>query len=63
MSILGERMKTRLLDGRQLGKALTDRIRQELELAGIKPGLAVVLVGDNEASKLYVGSKQKKRKN
>ena len=60
MSILGERMKTRLLDGRQLGKALTDRIRQELELAGIKPGLAVVLVGDNEASKLYVGSKQKK---
>jgi len=56
-------MKTRLLDGRQLGKALTDRIRQELELAGIKPGLAVVLVGDNEASKLYVGSKQKKRKN
>lgn len=53
-------METRLLDGRMLGKMLTDRIGHEIERAGIKPGLAVVLVGDNEASKLYVGSKQKK---
>ncbi|CAM4231253.1 bifunctional methylenetetrahydrofolate dehydrogenase/methenyltetrahydrofolate cyclohydrolase FolD [Paenibacillus tarimensis] len=48
------------------GKAISDQIREELkretaELAaeGIKPGLAVVLVGEDDASQVYVGNKEK----
>jgi len=46
------------------GNAIRDQIYSELagevsslDAAGIKPGLAAVLVGDNPASKLYVNSK------
>jgi methylenetetrahydrofolate dehydrogenase (NADP+)/methenyltetrahydrofolate cyclohydrolase len=53
-------MSARILDG----AALADQIRREVGLEaaalaakGIKPGLAVVLVGDNPASQLYVRSK------
>lgn len=48
------------------GKALSTKIRGELQKeiaelteAGTKPGLAVILVGDDPASKTYVRSKQK----
>ncbi|BBH21107.1 bifunctional protein FolD [Paenibacillus baekrokdamisoli] len=48
------------------GKAISDAIRVEigeeaakLAARGIVPGLAVVLVGDDPASKVYVGSKAK----
>ena len=48
------------------GKAISDAIRIEigedaakLAAQGIVPGLAVVLVGDDPASKVYVGSKEK----
>lgn len=48
------------------GKAISDAIRVEigadaakLAARGVVPGLAVVLVGDDPASKVYVGSKEK----
>lgn len=49
------------------GKAISEKIRSEVKVAteklikgkGVTPGLAVVLVGDNPASKVYVGSKEK----
>ncbi|SEN18342.1 bifunctional methylenetetrahydrofolate dehydrogenase/methenyltetrahydrofolate cyclohydrolase FolD [Paenibacillus sp. OV219] len=48
------------------GKAISDAIRIEigeetarLSAHGIQPGLAVVLVGEDPASKVYVGSKEK----
>ncbi len=48
------------------GKAISDAIRIEigedaakLAARGVVPGLAVVLVGDDPASKVYVGSKEK----
>ena len=48
------------------GKAIAAKIRGEiaidvnrLETAGIKPGLAVVLVGEDPASKVYVSMKEK----
>lgn len=48
------------------GKAVSDMIREEvkdetakLRQQGIVPGLAVVLVGEDPASKVYVGSKEK----
>lgn len=48
------------------GKALAARIKEEvadrvraLEARGLTPGLAAVLVGEDEGSRIYVGSKQK----
>lgn len=48
------------------GKALAKRVRQEcsvrvaqLKLQGCQPGLAVILVGDDPASKVYVQNKMK----
>jgi methylenetetrahydrofolate dehydrogenase (NADP+) / methenyltetrahydrofolate cyclohydrolase len=56
------RMPATLIDG----KAIAGQIREELarklwalKEKGIRPGLAVVLVGDNPASKVYVGMKEK----
>ena len=48
------------------GKAISAQIRGELtgevaklkQAKGVTPGLAVVLVGDNPASKVYVGAKE-----
>ena len=50
----------RILDGKALASTVLDECRAEaaaLKQAGIIPGLAVVLVGDDPASKVYVGSK------
>lgn len=54
-------MTAKLIDGKAIGK----RIREEelkprvaaLGRQGITPGLAVIVVGDNPASKVYVGQK------
>lgn len=50
----------RILDGKILATAVLDECRSEaasLIEKGITPGLAVVLVGEDPASKVYVGSK------
>jgi len=52
----------RLLDGVALARQIRDEVAAEVrELAarGIQPGLAVVLVGENPASQVYVRSKGK----
>ena len=48
------------------GKTVSARVKQELKIeaenltkAGPKPGLAVVIVGDDSASKVYVANKEK----
>ena len=49
-----------LLDGKAVAAAVLDECRAEtaaLLAKGIKPGLAVVLVGSDPASQVYVGSK------
>ena len=55
-------MSARIIDG----KAIAVEVRAEaaervkaLQAKGIKPGLAAILVGDDPASHIYVGSKQK----
>jgi methylenetetrahydrofolate dehydrogenase (NADP+) / methenyltetrahydrofolate cyclohydrolase len=54
--------ETVLLDGKaiaaQIKSEVSDRTRQ-LSNRGIRPGLAAVLVGENPASRVYVGSKVK----
>ncbi len=50
----------RILDGKAVAAAVLDECRAEaadLTAKGITPGLAVVLVGEDPASKVYVGSK------
>ncbi len=55
-------MSARIIDGVALGKVIRQEVAAEsaaLKAKGITPGLAVVLVGENPASKAYVGSKEK----
>ena len=55
-------MTARLLDGVALGKAIRAEVAAEvadLTKSGIRPGLAVILVGDDPASHFYVASKGK----
>lgn len=56
-------MAARLLDGVATANAIRAEVRPEVELftrqAGRPPGLALVLVGHDPASELYVGSKLK----
>jgi len=53
--------KAEIIDGRQLAAELTRKVRDEIASARkfhrLTPGLAVVLVGENEASKVYVRNK------
>ena len=55
-------MTATLIDGRAVSERLRERVAArtaELARHGVIPGLAVVLVGDDPASQVYVGSKTK----
>jgi methylenetetrahydrofolate dehydrogenase (NADP+) / methenyltetrahydrofolate cyclohydrolase len=55
-------MAAQLLDGAAVAEDIKRKVAarvKELEPRGIKPGLAAVIVGDDPASKVYVGSKVK----
>ena len=55
-------MSARILDGNKIRDEILQNLRkeiQELKQAGVVPGLAAVLVGDNPASQIYVRSKVK----
>jgi len=55
-------MTAQLIDGNALSKQLRAEVAQRaaaLTAKGLKPGLAVVLVGDNQASQVYVRNKVK----
>jgi methylenetetrahydrofolate dehydrogenase (NADP+)/methenyltetrahydrofolate cyclohydrolase len=46
-----------IIDGKAFAASLRDSIAQEVARLPFKPGLAVVLVGDDPASKVYVANK------
>ena len=51
-----------IIDGTEISKKVREEIAKEvveLKEKGLTPGLAVILVGDNQASKTYVASKEK----
>jgi len=56
-------LSARVIDGKAIGAALRARVADEAlslkRVHGITPGLAVVLVGDDPASTIYVSSKSK----
>ena len=49
----------RIIDGRAIAAALRAEIAARVSALGIHPGLAVVLVGDNPASVIYVRNKDR----
>ena len=49
---------SRIIDGRSLAASIRTRVREEIARTGVTPGLAVVLVGDDPASHLYVRLKE-----
>ena len=55
-------MSARLIDGLRIAAEIRQEVKQEvlqLKQAGIHPGLAAILVGDDPASQVYVNSKKK----
>ena len=55
-------MTARIIDGKQIAAQMREELKQKvaaLKAKGVTPGLAVVLVGDDPASRVYVGMKKK----
>lgn len=50
----------KILDGKKLSEEIFDLIKERVSMLKKKPKLAVILVGDNEASQIYVRIKQKR---
>ena len=54
--------EAKLIDGKQKAQELTDKIKQsasDLESNGIVPGLAVIIIGEDPASQVYVRNKKR----
>ncbi|MGN1481362.1 bifunctional methylenetetrahydrofolate dehydrogenase/methenyltetrahydrofolate cyclohydrolase FolD [Porcipelethomonas sp.] len=56
-------MMANLINGKEVSKNVKDRVKSEtaefINASGITPGLAVVIVGNDPASRVYVNSKKK----
>ena len=56
-------MTAQILDGKALAKTIREELKQNVERftqeTGVQPGLAVIIVGENPASKVYVRNKGK----
>lgn len=50
---------SQIIDGKAVSKAVKERVKAECEAKGIKPGLAVIIVGEDPASQVYVRNKEK----
>jgi methylenetetrahydrofolate dehydrogenase (NADP+)/methenyltetrahydrofolate cyclohydrolase len=56
-------MSAKIIDGKKVSAAVKNRVRENTEIykeeTGKTPGLAVIIVGDNSASRVYVNNKKK----
>ncbi|PJE59854.1 MAG: bifunctional 5,10-methylene-tetrahydrofolate dehydrogenase/5,10-methylene-tetrahydrofolate cyclohydrolase, partial [Candidatus Portnoybacteria bacterium CG10_big_fil_rev_8_21_14_0_10_44_7] len=50
----------KILNGQKIASRITGELKKKLKNKKIKPKLAVILVGNNQSSKLYVELKEKK---
>ncbi|HJH11080.1 MAG TPA: bifunctional methylenetetrahydrofolate dehydrogenase/methenyltetrahydrofolate cyclohydrolase FolD [Metalysinibacillus jejuensis] len=53
---------SKIINGKEIGQQIREDVAKRVEAVkakGVTPGLAVILVGDNPASKTYVANKQK----
>lgn len=53
-------MDSKIIDGKSISEEIIKEIKSELQTTGVTPGLALVLVGNNPASEIYVKMKEKK---
>lgn len=51
---------TNIINGKEIAQNLIDNLKKEVEKLDTKPTLAVIIVGSNPASKIYVKNKTKK---
>ena len=49
-----------ILDGRETAKKITEKLRLEVEKLDVKPTLAVIIIGHNTSSIVYVKNQEKK---
>lgn len=59
---MGAGMTARIIDGKAIAAEIRSEVAGRVEALaerGVTPGLAAVLVGDDEPSRIYVGAKQK----
>ncbi len=52
-------MPAQIIDGKKLAAEITAKVAEEIAGLDFQPGLGVILVGDDPASKLYVSLKEK----
>ena len=52
-------METTIIDGKKMSLKIQEILKKEIQALERKPKLAVILVGDNPASIIYVGNKKK----
>jgi len=52
-------METKIIDGKAIAKSQREQIANDVKKLNVTPGLAVILVGDDPASHVYVGNKVK----
>ena len=48
-----------IIDGKAVSASVKEQIRAEIERDGLEIGLAVIIVGNNQASRVYVNNKKK----
>ncbi|HMT11331.1 MAG TPA: tetrahydrofolate dehydrogenase/cyclohydrolase catalytic domain-containing protein, partial [Ignavibacteria bacterium] len=53
-------MDSKIIDGKAVSEEIISEIKSELSANKVTPGLALVLVGNNPASEIYVKMKEKK---
>lgn len=52
-------MSVKIIDGKAISAAVKEQVRAEIERDNLNVGLAVVIVGDDPASRVYVNNKKK----
>jgi methylenetetrahydrofolate dehydrogenase (NADP+)/methenyltetrahydrofolate cyclohydrolase len=54
-----EHTMAKLIDGKAVSQKIKEEVRDEIEREGLKVGLAVIIVGNDQASRVYVNNKKK----
>ncbi len=59
ITTLNKNMAT-IIDGKKTSELILSNLKKEIESSNVTPTLAVIIVGDNKASKIYVKNKKRK---
>lgn len=52
-------MTAKIIDGKLVSAAVREKIKAEVDKLDFKPGLSVIIVGENPASQVYVRNKKR----